>query len=152
MATTTMPTAKALDALVLREDPRQTWRPRRSRDDVEEADQDATHLSPSGPRSDLPSPPPPPPLDTATIHRILDVVLCTTAGRNGCGGRRCRPPYAKPREAAAAVPPGLCPAMPMATAAGGEMPWDGLRRRGARGSPGQGGAATRERGGVRERG
>jgi hypothetical protein len=31
-----------------------------------------------------------------------------------CGGRRrCRQPYAKPREAAAA-PPGLCPATPMA--------------------------------------
>jgi hypothetical protein len=85
---------------------------------------------------------------TATIHRILDAVLRTTTGRNGCGGRRCRPPYAKPREVAAAVPPGLCPATPMVAAAGREMPWDGLRRRGARGSPGRRSAAARERGGF----
>jgi hypothetical protein len=103
-----MPRAEAPDALVLWEDPRQTRRPRRSPDDVEEEDQDATHPSPDRAclhhrchhhRTPLPYirswPPssPPPPVETA----MAAAVVCRMPSR----GRphRCRATRALPGDA-----------------------------------------------------
>jgi hypothetical protein len=85
-----------------------TQRRRRSQGDAEEADQDAPRLSPSRSRTGPPAPPPPPP---------PAAVRCTT-NKDIWGLRRHRRPHAKPREAAAAAPLGLCRATPMAVVGG----------------------------------